>query len=176
MDLCRSSLTARRSRSTSTMSYISYQAASSSVGPASSGADQWALPPIASANVSNSRNRSSPQRSPRPRSVALPNAVVLTGHALPPGWSHDRTDVLFLFPDNYPAGCPDNICARPDLRLANGELPGNNQGIQRHAGADWLQLSWHIEGADWRSTADPRNGSNLATYLLGALARFEEPT
>lgn len=104
------------------------------------------------------------------------NAVMLPGHPLPPGWSHDHTDVLFLFPDNYPAGCPDNVCARPNLRLANGELPGNNQGVQHHAGADWLQLSWHIESADWQPTADPRSGSNLTTYLIGALARFEEPT
>lgn len=104
------------------------------------------------------------------------NAVVLADHTLPRGWSQDRTDVLFLYPSNYPAGCPDNMCVRPDLRLANGELPGNNQGVQHHAGRDWLQLSWHIDAADWQPTADPRQGSNLTSYLVGALARFEEPS
>lgn len=102
------------------------------------------------------------------------NTVALDGHRLPPGWSHEVTDVLFAFPTNYPAGCPDNVCTRPDLRLANGELPQNNQGTQTHAGRTWLQLSWHADAEGWKPTADPRLGSNLATYLIGALARFEE--
>jgi hypothetical protein len=102
------------------------------------------------------------------------NTVTLPGHRLPPGWSHEVTDVLFGFPSNYPAGCPDNVCVRPDLRLASGELPSNNQGVQTHAGRQWLQLSWHIDAADWAPTADPRRGSSLATYLIGAFSRFDE--
>ncbi|HYV00841.1 MAG TPA: hypothetical protein VEM93_00640, partial [Actinomycetota bacterium] len=66
------------------------------------------------------------------------NTVTLLNHRLPPGWSHETTDVLFGFPSNYPAGCPDNVCVRPDLRLASRELPANNQGIQTHAGREWL--------------------------------------
>jgi hypothetical protein len=104
------------------------------------------------------------------------HAVVLLGHRLPAGWSHEVTDVAFGFPPNYPSGCPDNVCVRTDLNLANGQPAGNNQGIQTLAGRQWLQFSWHIEGADWAPTADPRHGSNLATYLIGALTRFEEPT
>jgi len=102
------------------------------------------------------------------------STVTLPGHRLPPGWSYETTDVLFGFPPNYPGGCPDNVCVRPDLRLANGELPANNQGVQTHAGREWLQLSWHIDAADWTPTANPRQGSNLATYLFGALSRFDE--
>jgi hypothetical protein len=113
---------------------------------------------------------------------AFPNAaidrealvVVLTGHELPPGWSHDHTDVLFPIPANYPAGQPDNVCARPDLTLANGSAPGNSQGIQTHAGRQWLQFSYHVDPNDWRPHADPAVGSNLADYLAGALARFQE--
>jgi hypothetical protein len=104
------------------------------------------------------------------------NAVILADHELPSGWSHEVTDVLFMFPDNYPAGCPDNVCARPDLRLANGALPTNNQGIQSIVGREWLQLSWHIEPTDWNPTSEPRRGSNLVTYLIGALTRFDEAT
>jgi Prokaryotic E2 family E len=102
------------------------------------------------------------------------NTVTLLGHRLPAGWSHEITDVLFGFPSNYPAGCPDNVSVRRDLRVASGELPANNQGVQTHAGRDWLQLSWHIDATDWAPTADPRRGSNLATYLIGALMRFDE--
>ncbi len=105
---------------------------------------------------------------------AQTNTVTIVNHPLPPGWSHSSTDVLFSFPPNYPAGCPDNVCVRPDLRLARGELPANNQGVQVHAGREWLQLSWHIDAADWRPSANPREGSNLVTYLIGALSRFED--
>jgi len=104
------------------------------------------------------------------------NAVILVGHQLPAGWSHQTTDVAFGFPPNYPSGCPDNVCVRPDLTLTNGQPAGNNQGVQTLAGRQWLQLSWHIEGVDWAPTADPRQGSNLTTYLIGALTRFEDPT
>jgi hypothetical protein len=100
--------------------------------------------------------------------------VILTDYDLPPGWSHHQTDVLFPIPVNYPAGQPDNICARPDLTLANGAAPANSQGIQTHAGKPWLQFSYHIDPSDWKPNADPAAGSNLADYLTGALTRFQE--
>lgn len=113
---------------------------------------------------------------------AFPNAtidaealvVILTGHRLPPGWSHDHTDVLFPIPPNYPAGQPDNICTRPDLTLASGSTPSNSQGIQAYAGRQWLQFSYHVASTDWRPHTDPAAGSNLADYLAGALTRFHE--
>lgn len=100
--------------------------------------------------------------------------VVLRDHALPPGWSHGSTDVLFAIPINYPAGQPDNICARQDLTLAGGVTPGNCQGIQQHAGRSWMQFSYHIDPNDWHPNADAVKGSNLADYLAGALTRFQE--
>ena len=98
--------------------------------------------------------------------------VVLPAHRLPSGWSHEFTDVLFAIPSNYPAGCPDNVCSRPDLRLADGAEPANTMGEHEHAGRRWLQFSWHPER--WRPTADAARGGNLTNYLIGALARFEE--
>lgn len=102
--------------------------------------------------------------------------VILCDHPLPPGWSHDKTDILFAIPANYPAGQPDNVCARPDLTLAGGASPGNNQGQQTYAARSWLQFSYHVEPADWRPTVDASVGSNLVEYLTGALTRFEEPS
>ena len=101
--------------------------------------------------------------------------VLLPDYRLPAGWSQDQTDVLFVYPANYPAGCPDNVCTRPDLRLASGHHAQNNQGTHIYAGRDWLQLSWHID-AEWRPSATAAEGSNLVTYLIGALARFDDPT
>lgn len=100
--------------------------------------------------------------------------VILSEHRIPPGWSHDVTDVLIEFPPNFPAGCPDNVCARPDLTLANGQMPANHQGIQTYAGREWLQFSWHIDAAEWAPNVDPSKGSSLVSYLIGALARFDE--
>jgi len=111
---------------------------------------------------------------PMARIDRMSNTVTLHDYRLPAGWSHEVTDVLFVFPTNYPGGCPDNICARPDLCLANGKPPQNNQGIQTHGGREWLQFSWHLDAEGWTPTADPRRGCNLATYLIGALVRFEE--
>jgi hypothetical protein len=100
--------------------------------------------------------------------------VTLADHRLPPGWSQRRTEVLIAVPLNYPAGQPDNVCVRPDLTLADGSVPGGSQGIRIHAGRPWLQLSYHVNPADWRPQADPEAGSNLADYLAGALTRFDE--
>lgn len=104
------------------------------------------------------------------------NTVTLPAYQLPAGWSHEVTDVLFGFPANYPAGCPDNVCVRADLRLASGEMPGNHMGIHSYAGREWLQLSWHIEPGDWTPTDDPSKGSNLGNYLVGALTRLDDPS
>ena len=98
--------------------------------------------------------------------------VLLPDHRLPSGWSHDSTDVLFSIPSNYPAGCPDNVCACPDLRLASGADAAGTMGEHEYAGRRWLQFSWHPDA--WRPTADASQGGNLANYLIGAIARFEE--
>ena len=98
--------------------------------------------------------------------------VLLPDLPLTDGWSHDSSDVLFAIPSNYPAGRPDNICARPDLRLASGAEPANIMGEHEHAGRRWMQFSWHPD--EWRPTADASRGGNLVNYLIGAIARFEE--
>lgn len=102
--------------------------------------------------------------------------VILTGHRLPPGWSHADTDVLIEIPDKYPSTPPDNVCARPDLTLADGRKPQNNQGHRQIAGRRWLQFSYHVEPSGWRPDVTLARSTTLADYLHGALARFEEAT
>ena len=99
--------------------------------------------------------------------------VLLPGYELPRGWSHDNTDVLIVIPENYPAGAPDNVGTRLDLRLADGREAASTMGIHEHAGRQWLQFSWHID-SEWRPNAHAEEGSNLVTFVLGALARFDE--
>ncbi len=117
-------------------------------------------------------------------SQAFPTAVleveasilILPGHELPPGWSHTETDILVETPAQYPSVPPDNVCARADLTLSNGQLPGNNQGVRELAGRRWLQFSYHVEAGDWRPDEDLNKSSTLVDYLCGALTRFEEAT
>lgn len=100
--------------------------------------------------------------------------LILRGHRLPPGWSHEETDVLIEVPDQYPSTPPDNVCARGDLTLAGGGLPANNQGYREIGGQRWLQFSYHVEPADWRPDSDITRSSTLTEFLYGALTRFEE--
>lgn len=100
--------------------------------------------------------------------------VVLPDYRLPPGWSHEQTEVLFAIPPNYPAGQPDNVCTRPELTLAAGTPASNIQGLQTHDGRQWLQFSYHVEPFDWQPRANAACGSTLADYLTGALTRFDE--
>ena len=100
--------------------------------------------------------------------------VILVGHKLPSGWSHDESDVLVEVPERYPSTPPDNVCARPDLSLAGGSAPQSNQGHREIAGRGWLQFSYHVEAADWRPDVDLARSSTLVDYLHGALSRFEE--
>jgi hypothetical protein len=102
--------------------------------------------------------------------------VIVRGHTLPSGWSHEETDVLVEIPEKYPSTPPDNVCARADLTLADGTMPQNNQGHREIAGRRWLQFSYHVEPSDWHPDVDLARSSTLVDYLHGALSRFEEAT
>lgn len=102
------------------------------------------------------------------------SVVVVPGHRLPAGWSHDQTDILVEIPLRYPSTPPDNVCARPDLVLASGRSPQNHQGHRDIAGRRWVQFSYHVDPAEWRPSTDLSVSSTLADYLHGALTRFEE--
>lgn len=110
-------------------------------------------------------------------SVALDidaGVVIVLRHPLPPGWSHVETDVLVEIPEQYPSTPPDNVCARADLKLANGQPPQSNQGHRQIAGRQWLQFSYHVEPSDWHPDVDLAKSSTLVDYIHGALSRFEE--
>lgn len=102
------------------------------------------------------------------------SVVIVPAHRLPPGWSHDETDILVEIPPKYPSTPPDNVCARSDLTLTSGQSPQNNQGYRDIAGRRWLQFSYHVDPSEWRPNADLTTSSTLVDYLHGALTRFEE--
>ena len=92
---------------------------------------------------------------------------------LPLGWSKSKTAVLVLIPPGYPVTPPDNFYADVDLRLAGEGMPGN-AGPESQAGRQWLRFSYHVEGADWKSHAEPEKGHNLLTFLQGVATRLKE--
>ncbi len=100
--------------------------------------------------------------------------VLIRRRPLVPGWNKGETTVLVLIPPGYPVTPPDNFYADPDLRLANGQLPGNASPNQTVLGRPWLQFSYHVEGGDWRPHADVLQGHNLMTFLAGVVLRLAE--
>jgi len=101
--------------------------------------------------------------------------VQLPDCPLVPGWNQPSTAVLVEVPPAYPTTPPDNFYTVADLRLADGQLPGNTTGVRVFDGAPWLQFSYHVETTDWRPHADPALSENLVTYFDGALQRLREP-
>jgi hypothetical protein len=103
------------------------------------------------------------------------NWVIIKQWKLPPGWSRTETEVLVPIPPGYPVTPPDNFYTADDLRLANGNPPGNATPGQSQLGRLWLQFSYHVEPGDWHPHADLLQGHNLLTFLGGVAGRLSEP-
>ncbi len=93
---------------------------------------------------------------------------------LPSGWNKEIVRLLVQVPVGYPASPPDNFYTDPDLRLANGNLPGNTSNGQIVAGQTWLQFSYHLEPHSWHSHVEVLKGHNLMTFLDGVKNRLSE--
>lgn len=100
--------------------------------------------------------------------------VLIRHFSLPAGWSKEHTDLLILIRPGYPTTPPDNFLVDNDLRLANGELPGNASPDQSHLGRQWLQFSFHVEATEWKPSSSLLDGHNLLSFLLGVETRLEE--
>jgi len=93
---------------------------------------------------------------------------------LPSGWNKEDVALLILIRPGYPTTPPDNFLVDDDLRLENGELPGNISQGQSHLGQSWLQFSYHVDPADWNPGTNILDGHNLLTYLLAVEKRLSE--
>lgn len=100
--------------------------------------------------------------------------LTITRWPLDPGWSKTTTAVLLLIPSGYPVTPPDNFYTDADLCLANGAHPGNAAGFIEHNGRRWRQFSYHVEASEWQPHADPLQGHNLLTFLVGVRQRLRE--
>lgn len=100
--------------------------------------------------------------------------IVVKGVLLPDGWNRSETDVLIRIRPGYPTTPPDNFYVEADLRLANGNKPGNAPKEETVGGRSWLMFSYHLEDGDWDPHAEPEKGHNLLTYLEGVRRRLSE--
>lgn len=100
--------------------------------------------------------------------------LIIKRHPLPAGWNRDETPILVMIRPGYPTVPPDNFYVAGDLRLANGQMPGNAPNVQEHLGRSWLMFSYHVEEPEWKPQADLFAGHNLLTFLLGVEKRLSE--
>jgi hypothetical protein len=76
--------------------------------------------------------------------------ITIAGVELPPGWSQQRVEILFIAPPGYPAAKPDCFWVSPPLRLSNGAIPQNaNEGTplpyDLTPGRPLTWFSWHLQ-------------------------------
>lgn len=83
--------------------------------------------------------------------------LVLEGYPLPPGYNHERSNLLIKVPPAYPLAQLDMFWMEPNLRLKDNRLPANTS-LEVWLGATWLRFSWHPTA--WRPGRD-----NLLTFL-----------
>lgn len=100
--------------------------------------------------------------------------IIIVHFVLPKGWNKSETRVLIYIPAGYPITPPDNFFTDPDLRLANGAMPGNVSANEAHLGSSWMRFSYHVECSDWHGSADILLGDNLMSFLVGIRKRFLE--
>ncbi|MCG7400386.1 E2/UBC family protein [Caballeronia zhejiangensis] len=89
---------------------------------------------------------------------------------LPPGWSAETTEILFVVPNGYPYAQPDCFWADTNLRLQTGGIPQNAQIGQPNAGQpdpNKLWFSWHLT-TPWNPST-----SDLMTWVKVIRKRFE---
>jgi hypothetical protein len=80
--------------------------------------------------------------------------VIIRDYTLPPGYDHDRSDLLVRLPGSWPDGTPDMFWLLPHVRIhASGAWPDRAAKFVSIAGQTWQRWSRHIQGG-WRSGED----------------------
>jgi hypothetical protein len=94
------------------------------------------------------------------RVLVMPNVPICAG------WNKAAVAMVFLVPAGYPQVKLDCFYVDADLRLANGELPGQSS-IQQVFGSSYLWFSWHI--TEWNPAS-----ASLDQYARVCEVRLKE--
>jgi len=86
--------------------------------------------------------------------------IEIPNYKLPPGWSREVSNVLFLAPPGYPGAQPDCFWVDPGIQLRGGGVPQNTNETNAIPGlgprGTWF--SWHLQ--HWNPNLD-----NLARFF-----------
>ncbi len=95
--------------------------------------------------------------------------IVVHDVQLPPGYSKDKTRVLLLTTNLYPASAMDMFWVDTDLTLTGGAIPAAAESIEHLFGQSWRRYSWHRNN-EWRPGRD-----DIVGHFEFALARLQRP-
>lgn len=87
---------------------------------------------------------------PSARVFVLPDgrtAIELAEHPLPPGWTKEATNVLWILDPGYPTVKPDCFWIDVDAKSPSGSSPVNTHIQESPPGSGQMRrwVSWHIE-------------------------------
>jgi hypothetical protein len=88
-----------------------------------------------------------------------PPLLVIHDYKLPPGFSHERVELLIEIPESYPDAKLDMFWIFPIVTLANGAAPPQSQERRQFDNKLWQRFSRHLN--NWRPESD-----SLQTYLV----------
>jgi hypothetical protein len=81
--------------------------------------------------------------------------IIISDYVLPPGYDHEKTDMLVRLPPGFPDAAPDNFWIDPPLKNnRTGVVPANATGSETHHGRTWQFFSRHLTAAPWRPGLD----------------------
>ena len=100
--------------------------------------------------------------------------VLFKSFRFPSGWNREASTLLVIASNGHPMTPPDNFYVEPGLRLASGATPANYSEPVSQLGQNWGQFSYHVDGGEWRPSADILDGHNLLTFMLGVEKRLSE--
>jgi Prokaryotic E2 family E len=86
--------------------------------------------------------------------------LIISDYPLPPGYDHERADLLLHLPGGWPDGLPDMFFLFPPVRTtATSAWPDRAASFPRIGDRTWQRWSRHFQNV-WRPGVD-----NLANYL-----------
>jgi hypothetical protein len=80
--------------------------------------------------------------------------VIVPDLALPPGLSHQQSDLLLRLSPGYPDVPPDMFWFDPHLSRVDGARIDCADQYEDYLGRRWQRWSRHLDGGAWRSGSD----------------------
>jgi hypothetical protein len=81
--------------------------------------------------------------------------LIIKDYVLPPGFDHDRIDLLIRLNPGFPDSPPDMFWVDPVIRLSSTQAYAPaSELMEAHAGRTWQRFSRHLGANAWRPGID----------------------